>query len=149
MLTDAILAIAHHLLAFALAIVLTMEIMLTRQGLASGRIAYLSRLDMAFGAIAAGILLIGIGRVLYGLKGPEYYVVNEFFWAKMAAFLAVGLLSIRPTVSIIGWRANARANPAFAPDKDEVMTVRRFMHGEAMVFVLIPIFAALMARYGS
>jgi putative membrane protein len=148
MLTDAVLAILHHLLAFALAIVLTMEIMLTRRDISGGRLTYLSRLDIAFGAIAAGILIIGIGRVFYGLRGPEYYVANEFFWAKMAAFLGVGLLSIRPTVSIIRWRAAVRANPQFQPQPDEVAIARRFMHGEAMLFTLIPIFAALMARYG-
>jgi putative membrane protein len=148
MLTDAVLAILHHLLAFALAIVLTMEIMLMRRDISGGRLTYLSRLDIAFGVIAAGILVIGIGRVFYGLRGPQYYVANEFFWAKMAAFLAVGLLSIRPTISIIRWRASVRANPQFQPQPDEVMTARRFMHGEAMLFTLIPVFAALMARYG-
>ena len=148
MLLDDILAIVHHLLAFALAIVLTMEIMVIRPSIAGPRVTYLSRLDIAFGAIAAGILIIGIGRVLYGLRGPEYYVGNQFFWAKMAAFAGVALLSIRPTISIIRWRTAVRANPAFQPHADEIMTTRRFMHGEAMLFTFIPIFAALMARYG-
>jgi putative membrane protein len=149
MLTDALLAIAHHLLVFALAIVLTMEIMVTRRDMGGSRLLYLSRLDIAFGAVAVGVVVIGVGRVLYGLRGPEYYVVNEFFWAKMAAFLAVGLLSIIPTVRIIGWRRATHANPEFRPQPAEVMTVRRFMHAEAMLFTLIPVFAALMARYGS
>ena len=149
LLTDALLAIAHHLLVFALAVVLTMEIMVTRRDLAGSRLSYLSRLDIAFGAIAVGVLVIGIGRVLYGLKGPEYYVINEFFWAKMGAFLGVGLLSIIPTVTIIRWRGATRADPEFRPQPAEVMTVRRFMHAEAMLFAFIPVFAALMARYGS
>jgi putative membrane protein len=149
MLTDAILAILHHLLVFAIAIVLTMEIMVTRRDMGTARVTYLSRLDIAFGALAAGILVVGIGRVLWGLKGAEYYVVNEFFWAKMAAFAGVGLLSIRPTLAILRWRGAARGDPAFRPPGDEVMGVRRFMHAEAMLFTLIPIFAALMARYGS
>jgi putative membrane protein len=149
MLTDAVLAIIHHLLAFAWAIILTMEIMITRRDMGSARVAYLSRIDIAYGAIAVALIVIGIGRVLYGLRGPEYYVANEFFWAKMAAILAVGLLSIQPTVAIIRWRNRARANPEFRPERDEVSTVRRFMHTEAMVFVLIPVFAALMARYGA
>jgi putative membrane protein len=147
-LTDALLAIAHFLLAFALAIVLTMEIMITRRDISGPRMIYLSRLDMAYGAIAAGILVIGVGRVIYGLKGPDYYVVNGFFWAKMAAFAAVVLLSIRPTLVIIRWRASVRSNPAFRPDPSEVMSIRRLMHSEALAFTLIPIFAVLMARYG-
>ena len=80
--------------------------------------------------------------------GQEYYVGNQFLWAKMAAFAGVALLSIRPTISIIRWRTAVRANPAFQPQADEIMTTRRFMHGEAMLFTFIPIFAALMARYG-
>ena len=147
MLLDAVLAILHHLLAFALAIVLTMEIMITRPDMGSGRLTYLSRVDSAFGAVAAGILIIGVARVLYGLKGPEYYVGNQFFWAKMAAFAAVGLLSIRPTIAIIRWRRAARSDSGFRPDPAEVSGVRRLMHAEAMVFTLIPVFAALMARY--
>ena len=62
MLLDAVLAILHHLLAFALAIVLTMEIMITRPDMGSGRLTYLSRVDSAFGAVAAGILIIGAAR---------------------------------------------------------------------------------------
>ena len=147
MLLDAVLAILHHLLAFALAIVLTMEIMIMRPDMGGGRLTYLSRVDSAFGGIAAGILIIGVARVLYGLKGPEYYVANGFFWAKMAAFAAVGLLSIRPTIAIIRWRRAAQKDTAFRPDAAEVSGVRRLMHAEAMVFTLIPIFAALMARY--
>jgi putative membrane protein len=143
-----VLAILHHLLAFALAILLTMEIMLTRRDISGPRMVYLSRLDMAFGAVAAGILVIGVLRVIYGLKGPEYYLGNGFFWAKMAAFAGVVLLSIRPTMVIIRWRASLRANQAFHPEARDVMGVRRFMHSEAVLFTLIPIFAALMARYG-
>jgi putative membrane protein len=149
MLTDAVLAIIHHLLAFAWAIVLTMEIMVTRRDMGSARVTYLSRLDIAYGGIAVALVLIGIGRVLYGLKGPEYFVANEFFWAKMAAILAVGLLSIQPTVAIIRWRNRSRTNPEFRPDRMEVSRVRRFMHAEAIVFALIPVFAAIMARYGA
>jgi putative membrane protein len=149
MLTDALLAIAHHLLVFALPIALTMEIMLARPGIAGGRLQYLARIDMAFGIIAGAIVVVGIARVFYGLRGPGYYAANEFFWAKMAAFVVMGLLSIRPTIAIIRWRAQFRADPAFVPPSQEVIGVLRTMHGEAMIFAFIPIFAALMARYGS
>ncbi|TIL74004.1 MAG: DUF2214 family protein, partial [Mesorhizobium sp.] len=49
------------------------------------------------------IIVVGIGRVIYGLKGWEFYVYNWVFWAKMAAFVAVGLLSIIPTVRFASW----------------------------------------------
>jgi putative membrane protein len=62
----------------------------------------------------------------------------------------MGLLSFPPTRRIGAWRKAAIADAGFAPPTDEIMTVRRFMHWEAVVFILIPIFAALMARgYGA
>ena len=38
------------------------------------------------------VIVVGIGRVIYGLKSWEYYVYYWAFWAKMAAFAVVGLL---------------------------------------------------------
>ena len=60
------------------------------------------------------IIVVGIGRVFFGLKGWEYYIYYWAFWAKMAAFVAVGLLSIRPTMRFIAWRKAAAGDPAFA-----------------------------------
>jgi putative membrane protein len=144
---DAVLAILHHLLAFGVAILLTMEIMATRRDMGNARIMYLSRIDIAYGATAGALFVIGLLRVFYGLRGPEYYASNEFFWAKMAAFAILAILSIRPTVAIARWRGAGRLRPDFRPDPSDVMAIRRMMHAEAMVFALIPVFAALMARY--
>ena len=146
-LLDAVMAILHHLLAFAVAILLTMEIMMTRRDMGSARVAYLSRIDIAYGVVAASLLMVGVLRVFFGLRGAEYYAGNEFFWAKMAAFAALGLLSIRPTIAIVRWRSASRSRPDFRPDPGEVTSIRRTMHAEALVFALIPVFAALMARY--
>ena len=144
---DLLLAIAHHLLMFALLAVLVMEMMLAGPGLDSRRLNRLGGLDLAYGATAGLLLAVGFARVFFGLKGPEYYFANVFFWLKIAAFLAVGLLSVPPTRLILAWRGRARSDPAFSPPADEIAAVRRYMHVEAAVFVLIPVFAALMARY--
>ncbi|MEX0852815.1 MAG: DUF2214 family protein [Bauldia sp.] len=146
MLTDLILAISHHLLVFGLLAVLVMEIMLTRPEMTSAQVVRVGWLDTAYGALASLVLAVGIGRVFFGLKGWEFYATNPFFWAKIAAFLLVGGLSVPPTLRIVGWRAAARGNSDFRPQSGEIRTVRRYMHWEAAVFVLIPIFAAVMAR---
>lgn len=146
MLADLILAIAHHLLMFALLSLLVMEMMLARPGLKGGAISRLSAYDLAYGTVAGLVLAVGFARVYFGLKGPDYYLSNPFFWAKICAFLAVGLLSIPPTMRVLAWRRTARTDPGFSPDIADIVRVRRFMHLEATVFVLIPIFAALMAR---
>lgn len=144
--TDVILAICHHLLMFAVVVVLVMELMLIRPEMTSAQVVRLGRLDIAYGATAGSILVIGFGRVFFGLRGWEYYLTNPFFWAKIAAFLVVGALSISPTMRIVGWRAAARGNTDFRPQSSEIRAVRGYMHWEAVVFILIPVFAALMAR---
>jgi putative membrane protein len=146
MYTDLLLAIAHHILIFALAAVIAAELVLVRPGLKTETLGLLGRIDGAYGMIAMLIILVGIGRVFYGLKGWEYYIYYWAFWAKMAAFLVVGLLSIQPTMRFIGWRKAAAGNPTFAIADVEIRSMRSYLHAEATVFILIPIFAAIMAR---
>lgn len=43
----------------------------------------------------------------------------------MAAFAAVGLLSIAPTIRIIRWRRALRENAGFAPAAPDILDVRR------------------------
>src|SRR6201989_1845334 len=102
--TDLILAIAHHLCVFTLAGLLIAEVALLRPGLAGERIKQIAAIDAAYGAMAGLIIVVGILRVIFGDKGAEYYIHNWAFWLKMAAFLLVGLLSVPPTLALLGWR---------------------------------------------
>ena len=147
--TDLALTIAHHLLVFSLAAVLAAELASVRPGLAGAGLKRLGVLDMHYGFIAALILVVGFGRVYWGAKGPEAFLGNWAFWAKIAAFLVVGVLSAPPTVRILQWRGRAKSEPDFALSAADVAGVRRFLVAEVAVFALIPIFAAAMARgYG-
>lgn len=143
--TDLLLAILHHLLIFLLAAILAAEWVLVRPGLSDGGLKLLAKIDSAYGGVALAIILIGAGRVYFGLKGWEFYVFNPLFWAKMGAFVVVGLLSIRPTTRIIAWRKSSE-NDAQRVADEEVLAVRPWIKAEIAVFALIPIFAAAMAR---
>src|SRR6478609_4667891 len=102
--------------------------------------------------LLAGIIdfAVGVSRAIFAAKGWGYYSINGFFWAKMAAFAAVGLLSIVPTVRIISWRRTLAKNAAFVPAAGDILKVRRFLWAEVAFFALIPACAAAMARgYGS
>jgi putative membrane protein len=147
--TDLILAIAHHLAVFAVAGLLFAEVVLLRPGITGDRIRQLGIIDNAYGAVAGIVVVAGVLRVIFGAAGWEYYVSNYMFWAKMAAFLLVGLLSIPPTLAVLGWRKQLAANPNFSPDNAQVARLRRFFTGELIAFAFIPAFAAAMARgYG-
>ena len=72
-----------------------------------------------------------------------------FFWAKIATFLVIALLSIPPTVAIIRWRKALKSNATFAPPAGVVRRVRGYLWAEAVLFLSLPVFAAAMARgYG-
>ena len=95
------------------------------------------------------MVIFGVCRVIWGAKGYEYYLANHIFWTKMALFLIVGLLSIRPTFRYLAWRRQLRADAAFAPAASEVARMRAYLWAEAAFFLAIPVAAAAMARgYG-
>jgi putative membrane protein len=64
----------------------------------------------------------------------------------MAAFVAVALLSIMPTIRYAGWRKALDEDPSALPSDQAVGWARRMINLQLAVFVLIPTFAALMAR---
>lgn len=144
--TDLILAIVHHLLVFSLAAILAVELATVRPGLSGASLRRLGIVDLHYGLIATLILIVGFARVYMGVKGPEAYMGNWAFWAKITAFVLVGLLSAPPTIRILQWRKRARAEPDFVLTDVEVKAVRPFLVAELCVFALIPIFAAMMAR---
>ena len=147
--TDLVLAIAHHLCVFTLAGLLLAEVALLRPMLSPERIRQLGGIDMAYGAVAMLIIVVGVLRVIFGDKGADYYIHNWAFWLKMAAFLLVGLLSVPPTLAILGWRRKLAADPIFSPNAATITGLRRFFVGEIVAFAFIPAFAAAMARgYG-
>jgi putative membrane protein len=146
MTTDAWLAIAHHLAVFSLAAVLAAEWALVRRGMAAADIRRLARVDAAYGAVAGAVIIAGVSRVIWGAKPAEFYLESTTFWLKMAALAAVALLSIRPTRRYSGWRRALDADPSALPSDQAVGWARRMINLQVAVFVLIPAFAALMAR---
>ena len=147
--TDLSLAIAHHLAVFTLVAVFAAEFALLRPGIDGRRVGQLGALDRAYGGIAMLVIVVGILRVIFGAAGWQYYVGNWVFWAKMIAFAGVGLASIQPTVAILRWVKAAKTDAGFSPPPAEVSAARRFLYLQAALLVLIPSFAAAMARgYG-
>lgn len=145
-----ILASAHHLAVFTLVAIFAAEFTLLRPGLAGVRIGQLARIDAAYGAVAGIVIVVGIIRVIFGGTGWEYYVANHAFWGKMVAFLVMGLLTLPPTLAIRKWVKAGEGMADYAPPAGEIAANRRYLHVQAGVLVLIPLFAAAMARgYGS
>lgn len=146
---DLFLAIAHHILVFGLVGMLTGEAVLVRPGMSSADAARVARLDAGYGAAAGLILLIGILRLVFGAKGLDYYLVNVWFWGKIAAFACMGLASIPPTLRFFAWRAALKANPSYVPDAHDIARVKFLLRLQSLLLVAIIAFAATMARYAT
>lgn len=143
--TDLILAIIHHLLVFGLVAMLAVERVLA--GAPVVDIPRLARLDGGYGGTATLIVLVGIGRVIWGGKGWAFYQANPFFWAKMAAFVLIGLISIGPTMAILRWAKAARAEIGFQPSTPDRKRVIAALNLQALLLIILLACAAAMARW--
>jgi putative membrane protein len=141
---DLMLAILHHLMVFSLVAVVLAEFVSVRHHMEVAAIARVATLDLWYGVLAGLILIVGFSRALFAAKGWYYYEHNLYFWAKIATFAAIGLLSIPPTLTYLRWR---RTN--LLPTGEEVAKVRRYLLFEILLFAPLLGFAAAMARgYG-
>ena len=148
--SEPILAYLHYLSLFATFSVLAAELTVLRLPPQPGRWRFLSRLDVGYFAGAIGVLATGLARVFFGSKPALYYWHDLWFHALWITFLAVGLLSIAPTISFIRWSKVAQTDPGFIPPPGVLRQVRVQISLELMLFCVAPLFAVLMARgYGA
>jgi putative membrane protein len=141
---DLLWAIAHHLLAFGIFGLLFAEFIALRGTLNQVQIRRVGALDLAYGLLALLLVVVGFCRANFAAKGWTYYSHNGFFWAKILVFVAIALLSLRPTLAFNRWR---RSSPP--PDAAALRAVLMYLYVELTLFLLLPIFAAAMARgYG-
>ena len=148
MAADLILAIAHHLLIVGLIVMMATEAARLRPGLNGEDLAALARMDAGYGATAGLIVVVGALRVVFGIKGYHYYLPNPWFWGKMVAFGAIGLLSVPPTLALLKWKKAQLADPGFTPADAEIARARRFVLGEIGLLPVVVACAAAMARLG-
>ena len=136
----ALFAFLHHLAAFTVVATIATEFVLLRGEINERTARTIRIVDAAYGASAGAVLFIGALRVFYFEKGSAYYFHSVPFLAKMALFLAVGLLSIYPTLTFRSWGSSLNV------DARTLRTLRRLVHWELAAVVGILLCAAMMAR---
>lgn len=144
---DLVLAILHHILAFGLVAMLMAESVLVKPGMTGETVRRVAGIDAGYGLSSVLLIVVGVARVILAAKGWAWYEDNIWFWAKMATFLAVGLLSAPPTIRYIRWRRTLKDQPDWLPTTPEIAGVRRWIALELLGIALIIVFAATMARY--
>lgn len=144
--TDALLAWVHFLLAFLMVSVLVVELFILRLPVEARVARLLSRVDVFYGASAGLLIAAGAARVVWGAKGWAYYQAEPYFWAKMATFALIGLISIFPTLTFLRWNRAAKADPSYVVPEPERRRTRRYVMAETHLIALLLLFAVLMAR---
>ena len=146
MLQDALLAYTHFVAIIATVATVSIEALLCRPGLNQRWLKLLGRVDLLY-LVAAGLAVTtGLLRAFLGVKGWAFYQNNPVFWLKIGLFVAVGLISILPTMRFIGW-GKRLTNAADATLTDsEISATARIIYIELFLLALIPLCASLMAR---
>jgi putative membrane protein len=67
---------------------------------------------------------------------------------KLSVFIAIGLLSIIPTVEFLSWRGAVKAGQVPTISAKKLRLVTAVIHGELRAIVIILLCAAIMARGG-
>jgi putative membrane protein len=146
MLQSAITAYLHYL-GFMLAFgALAIEAYTIKKDLSVEEAWRLVIADSVYGISITVVLITGILRVMYFGKGLDYYLNNHVFYTKMGIFILVSLFSLYPTFSFISWIKNLRDRQVPNLEISQVQKLSWLIRGELMGLILIPLFAALLAR---
>ena len=143
---DAALAYLHYLAIFMLFAFLSVQAVLIKRPIDAENLRTLGRIDMLYGISALAVLATGFLRAIYGAKGPDFYFNAWPIYAKIALFLVVGIMSIKPTLTFIAWRRAMQHDAAWRVPADEQSRTRRLISIEVHLAALIPVFAVIMSR---
>jgi putative membrane protein len=143
---DAALAYLHYTTMFLLFGFMTVEVMLLRGTLDPAQIRLIGRVDLWYFGSAIAALVTGFLRLVFGAKGPDFYLSSWPIYVKLGLFVAVAVISVQPTLTFIRWRRALDHDPAWRVGDDERRRMRRYLMLQVHLAALIPLVAVVMAR---
>ncbi len=146
MVTETIVAYLHYVSVLGLAGLLTAELLMYRQEMMPATARTIRRIDSAYGAVAAVVLLTGLARVFWVGKGAAFYLHNPFFHALWVLFVVVAFLSAIPTVHFIKWGKAPWDGHAPSISDATYKKIHRILLIEVHLLAILPLLAVLMAR---
>ena len=102
--------------------------------------------DLWCGIFAGVVLIVGFLRVYLFEKGQAFYTGNPFFYARLALFRLVGLLSIYPTIRFLKWRAQTSNGQAPSVSEQGYWRIRLVLIAELVLLLSVVLCASLMER---
>ena len=143
---ESLLAYAHVLAVLTLVVFISSEAALCRgEWLNAKVVERLAKVDLIYGIAAGAVLLTGLARIWWGIKGAPWYWSNGLLHLKLALFVAVAVMSIKPTLMFRRWGKELKASGAL-PDEAQVRSARKWVMIEAHLIAIIPLAAVFLAR---
>jgi len=143
---DAFLAYLHFAAIFGLVGFMAAELVFVRGALDASAVRRLTKIDVAYFLSAMVVLVTGGLRMALGAKGPDFYLNAWPFYVKFGLFIAVGVISIQPTLMYIRWKRSFEHDAAWSvPDHDRARA-RRLILVQVHLAAMIPVFAVVMSR---
>lgn len=143
---DALLAYLHYTAIFFLVGFLAAEMVLVRGALDARGVRLLGKVDVAYFLSAIAALVTGGLRLVWGTKGPNFYVESWPFYVKIGLFVLVGVVSVQPTLAFIKWRRMLERDARWQVPEAERARARRLLLVQVHLAAMIPVFAVVMAR---
>ena len=143
---DAILAYLHFIAIFLLFSFMVTEAMMMRATLDAAAVRLLGRVDIWYLGAAIAVLATGFLRLMFGAKGPDFYLTAWPIYAKVGLFVLVGVISVGPTIRFVRWRRMFERDAAWRVPDDERKATRRTIMIEMHIGALIPLVAVIMSR---
>jgi putative membrane protein len=145
---EALLAYAHILAILTLVVFISSEAALCRPEWLNARVVErLEKVDRVYAIAAGAVLLTGVARTWWGIKGTGWYWSHYLLYVKLALFIVVGLMSIKPTLIFRRWARQLRADGGL-PGEEEVRDARKWVMVQAHLIAVIPLAAVFLARGG-
>ena len=146
MLLESFLAYGHIVAILTMVVFLSSEAALCRvDWLNAAVVRRLARVDILYAVAAVLVLLTGLARTYWGMKGMAWYWQQPLLHIKFTLFVMIGLMSIKPTLNFRRWLRRLDADGSL-PSAQEVQTTRRWVMVQAHLLILVPLAATLLAR---
>ncbi|UXH78111.1 DUF2214 family protein [Roseateles amylovorans] len=143
---EALLAGLHIVAILSLVVFLSSQATLCRSAWMNAAVLHrLVRLDTIYGVTAVAVLLTGLARAWWGMKGGGWYWHQPLLHFKLGLFIVIGLLSIKPTLTFRRW-VKTHTDGGGLPDDDQVRATRRLILLQAHLLILLPIAGVMLAK---
>jgi putative membrane protein len=140
------IAYLHFISIMLIAACLVTQLCICTADLQPPHVKTLAQVDLLYMIAAIVALATGLLRVFAVGQGAGFYLSNPVFYIKVALFIAVGLVSILPTMQFLRWNRALNAGQSRILRDHDIAAARRYIALELLLLAFIPLAAVLMAR---